>query len=682
MSSIHLDFETCSTADLRKVGLHTYAESVHTKVLMARWTFNGYMQRWNIGDPVDAALLDLFDAVRGGLKVVAHNAEFEWVIWNEVFRKQVPLAPQLKLSQVRCTMAKAMFHGLPGSLDMVAQAMGLIQQKDMAGHALMMRMARPRSFDPQGNPVWWHETDPARMDPLGDYCAQDVRVEVEIDERLPDLSPDEQKLWELNATMNLSGIGVDLSLVKKMWDYTKSATAELNDLMREHTEGAVKRTTDVKGLLAYFHAKGMVKLPDVSKATLKAMLNSNAPDELKTVASIRLDAAKSSTAKLSRIEAVAGNSGLLRGLIAYYGANRTGRYAGRLVQPQNFPRGLGGDDFDNAIHYFQTGKSIHGEDVVYHPGQIMDTVSGTLRGTLVPPAPYGRLVVGDFSQIEARIIAWLAGQDDVLDVFSSGQDVYVYAAQKFGSDNRTLGKVATLGLGFQMGFKRFIETAKTYGLDLSPEHAEEVVNGWREANARIVKLWYDFDRDVRTVLSMDDVTSCGKVVRRFPSCVRPNEYTLEIGTAYIDKTRCMYIQLPSKRKLWYWNAQLVVDNDPRLPSNRRRDEGREVIAYQNLDNMTNQWTWDTSYGGKFAENVTQAVARDVMARALYKVASSPAPIAPLLTVHDELVAGYLVSKLSEQEATDQLEQLMTAPPAWAPGLPIAAEVFTSERYRK
>jgi DNA polymerase len=402
----------------------------------------------------------------------------------------------------------------------------------------------------------------------------------------------------------------------------------------------------------------------------------DAHPELAAVAQCRLDAAKSSTAKLQRINYVRGPGELLRGMIAYYGASRTGRYAGRLCQPHNYPRGYSDDEFDDAVTAFlnRSKDSKAGDRTLTH-------ISNILRGTMVPREGNTHLIVGDFSQIEARVIAWIAGQQDILDVFAKGEDVYTYAAKRIGSDSRTLGKVMTLGLGFQMGGDRFRDTAKTYGLDLTLTEAEDNVGAWRANNYAIVQLWTDLDRAVRRAITA--ITT--------PKPIAVGEY-LKVGTGDINGTRSVYIQLPSGRRLWYYNAKMRQNDDPVLPFNINapviapiKSFNKTVISYHSQNTMTNKWGVEHTYGGKLAENVTQAIARDVMARCLYHLNSAANHIdacLPLLTVHDEVICDIDDNLMPKERGIDHVKGLMTKQPKWAPGLPIDAEVFSCERYRK
>jgi DNA polymerase len=340
----------------------------------------------------------------------------------------------------------------------------------------------------------------------------------------------------------------------------------------------------------------------------------------------------------------------VRGMLQFYGAFRTGRWAGRLIQLQNLPRGTV-KKIDDAIQMALSGASVPGMEMFFGPA--LGIVSSALRGCLVS-APGHQLVVVDFSQIEARVVAWLAGQQDILDVFAAGEDVYVYTARQNGSNDRQLGKVLVLACGFGMSAKKFRDTARTYGLILSEEQAERAVKGWRRANAKIVQFWYDCDNAARLVIKNADANG-----NHAPITVGPVQFAMWRGH--------MLIRLPSGRHLVYRDAKLVPG--------RFSDKS---ISYMGVDQYTRQWSRQHTYGGKLVENITQAVARDIMRDAT--LGADRAGIAVEMLVHDEMVCEVETSKA--QWALDTLLAIMRTRPAWAPGLPVDGAGWFGERYRK
>jgi DNA polymerase len=499
--------------------------------------------------------------------------------------------------------------------------------------------------------VWWHETDPVKYDRLQDYCDQDVLVECGIAAMLPPLPDSEQAYWEMDQEINARGVALDTDLIAKLKALAGSAKADANTHIEFLTGGAVKTATDVKGLLAFVQALGYPH-PDLGKETIKKRLAEDGLSDLeREILETRADAAKTSTAKLdAMLNASSGAPGALRvrGMLQFYGAFRTGRWAGRLVQLQNLPRGTV-KKIEQAIEAILNGMPEDLLEAFFGP--ILGLVSSAIRGCLVASRGH-ELVVADFSQIEARVVAWLAGQQDILDVFESGQDVYVYTARRNGSDDRQLGKVLVLACGFGMSADKFRTTALTYGLKLTPEQAETAVKGWRRANSKIVKFWYDCDRAARSAIE-------GAVNGNSqPITVGPVQFAMWNGN--------LLIKLPSGRKLVYRDAEI------------RDGKFGPSITYMGVDQYTRQWSRQHTYGGKLVENITQAVARDIMAEATLNATDTGIPVE--LLVHDEMVAE--APQGVGRQYLDTLLSIMRRRPTWAPDLPVDGAGWFGPRYKK
>jgi DNA polymerase len=624
-------------------------------ILCAAWCIDDLtIQLWKAGqdeadlDPLIAAVLkkDTF--------VVAHNAEFELEIWNNVLTRGKPWRKILPY-EMRCTMAQSLYWGLPAALGDVAQALKLTSflQKDVSGQRLMMQMNKPRGFNPDGTPRWWHIEDPLKLDGLGIYCKRDVIVEHAIWKRLRPLPDSEQKLWELNCEMNHRGVCVDQDLVDTMMNFSDAATRDLDNQMNRVTRGEVTKCSQVAKLLAWMQTRDP-GIPDCSRATMESVsgLAGRHNGGVAQAASLRLAAAKTSVKKLQSITAVGAPDNVLRGLTAFYGAGRTGRYAGRLVQPHNLPKG----EMDHhQVHNLRTQIKAGSATAVS-----LKDLSSLIRSTIVPP-PGESFVLGDFSQIEARVLAWLAGQDDVLDVFRRGEDVYVHAAEQINSTSRPLGKVLTLACGYGMGPDRFRDTAATFGLKMDLMEARDAVSAWRTANKEIVGFWYGFENAVKRYL--DDNLNTADRRKLNKECRARWKVSFSRFQMGLGKHLC--VVLPSGRKLVYRNMMVHDDR----------------LRFLGVMQPSHKWGWIETYGGKLVENITQAVARDVLARALYAVGRYPgSPVKPVLTVHDEIVANVPTS--SRQGAANFLTDVMTRDVKWAPGLPIAAEISTAEYYQK
>jgi DNA polymerase len=434
---LNIDLETFSTCDLRKAGAAAYARHRSTGVSCLAYAFdNDPVQIWTPGQPFPKSIIE--HVARGG-EVHAWNALFEFNVWNNVLRQHG--APELTLDQLHCSMARAAYWGLPMSLDNAGPAIGASFQKDKQGHALMLRMSKPRRFDASGQPVWWHNEDVVKRVALEMYCMRDVETERDIASRLPPLPSDERKIWLLDARMNMRGLLVDTALVRKFQTIIDAELKRLSGLMNNITSGTVPTVTNVSKLTQWLRLNG-VSIEGLAKADMADLLiDPSITGAPRSALLIRKEAAKTSTAKLNAMLNAVCPDNRVRGLVMHYGASRTGRWAGRLVQVQNLPRPLKGIDTDMVIDDVLAGADP--ETVQFTHGPVLDAVSSCLRACFVAK-PGHTFAVCDFSAIEARVIAWLAGQQDILDVFASGEDVYLYTAAKIGSTDRQLGKVLVL----------------------------------------------------------------------------------------------------------------------------------------------------------------------------------------------------------------------------------------------
>jgi DNA polymerase bacteriophage-type len=648
-----LDIESTSTVDLRAAGAAAYWEHADTQIICVCYRVDdGPVIRWEPNNnvvPYFAGQADDLDHFR----VVAHNYLFEYFAWQHklapVYGWRLP-----RLSAWDCTMARALYWGLPAGLGDACDALALPITKDAAARPLMLRMAKPRSTNPL---TWWHETDPAKLKALIDYCEQDVLAECALDDALPELPAFERDLFLIDGEINLRGVGVDLDLTGRLASYTKIEANRLNTRMCALTQGRVKTTNQVQVITDELNRLGLT-VPSLAKGDVSAALEANKiaagivgdAKIAQTILEVRQEAAKASTAKLTAIAKGASTDHRCRGILQYGGAGRTMRWAGRRAQPQNFPRGSV-KGLASVYPMIEAGVPRDDLDALL-PGSVMDGIASMLRGCFVAKPGYV-LVSGDLSQIEARVLPWLAGQNDVLAVFAKGDDVYTYMARRVGSENRQFGKVLTLACGYGMGGPKFQDTAKTYGVVLTEDEARTAVAAWRQVNDRSVQLWWDVDAAFRMAARS------------------PHGTAIQVGRFLtVRKTRkAVRIALPSTHELIYQNVELVPDPE--------RD-GRESITFMGVDQKTKKWSRQRTYGGKLCENVVQATARDVMGEAMRTARKASVPV--VMTVHDELLAE--APEVTAEAALAHLLRIMSTTPAWAPGLPVAAEGWTGRRYRK
>ena len=652
MSVLHLDFETCSKLDLRKVGADVYSRDPDLIVTVIAWAFDG--------GPVQSAVniknLILPDEVfehlelKGG-EFRAWNAGFEWAILTNHF--WLALHP----AQAVCVQQKGLYSGLPAALEDAGPAIGAPQHKDATARRLMLQLSKPRKN--RGGPdSFWHVDEPSKLDALEAYCKQDVEAERAIDGMIADLPPTERDISILDREANDRGVKLDLKFVSALKALALDETAKLNHECAALTQGAVTSPgTQTAKLLGWLTSQGVTML-DVSKESVTGALTLVHSPLVRRVLEIRQEIAKSSLKKLDAMQRCAGPGDRVRGQLAYYGAFRTGRFAGRLIQPQNFPRPLIKDVASFTRYMLRQTPDADFVRCVW--GKPLDAIATALRGCLIP-AQGKVFVVRDLSQIEARVIAWLAGQDDLLTVFEGGTDVYVYMQHKLGLPSRQAAKAATLGLGFGMGPKHFIDYALTYGVVVSLQESEAMVKDWRAANHFIQSFWYRLG-DVAADL-LRAFNGAASITRS------ANQYIAFTVSRARNGTTLLTMLLPSGRRLYYRNARLIRDPD----------KGRDSIVYEGVDTYTKKWTDVRTWGSKLAENATQALARDVIIEAGLRVDKQNFGDL-VLSVHDELI--FEVDNDLALARALQIKLEIDRRPAWAPDQPVASEGAIMGRYGK
>lgn len=636
-----IDLETCSPLNLKLVGAHAYFEHPDTDVICAAWAWNDEPVRvWQPGMGMSPPVFN------EPFIAVAHNYLFEQTAWNLVLVPRYGWPVLDEGNQLwSCTMARALCLGLPAGLADLGDALELDIGKDRGARDLMMRMSRPRSVNDNGTFTWWHKTDPEKLHALVAYCINDTLVERRIDQLIPELSPQERVIFDIDGNINRRGIAVDVPLVRRMQALAVSRTRDLDKDMERITEGAVQKTAQVGALTTWLQEQGC-SVPNVAKASIQEALNA-APVGTRVYEALitRYEAARASTRKLNSMLLGLSEDDRLRGLFQYGGAGRTMRWAGRRVQPQNFPRGvLKSRDAEMSIRLCKLSSTQATDLDMLFPDTALGVIASCLRGCFVA-APGHKLVIVDFAQIEARVLAWLASQNDLLEVFRKGEDVYTYAAYQQGSTNRQFGKVMTLALGYGMGAQRFQDTATTYGVTLGLDEALDAVGQWHALNRKIVGLWRDVDGAARQIALGDD------------GPFRTGHLTLA------RSRKAMRLTLPSGRAMIYHKIGL----DPETDS----------VTFMGVDPLTKRWTELRTYGAKLVENATQALARDIMGSAMIAID----PDYPLVgTIHDELIAE--VPERSAQRGLTAMLRNMNVAPSWTPGLPIAAEGRIADRYIK
>jgi DNA polymerase bacteriophage-type len=677
MTSLRIDFETRSTVDLKAAGVYPYAAHPTTDIWCMAWAFDEeepeiwtpartFIHEGLTGIEDNPLPQRVVEHIEKGGEVRAWNAQFERIIWREIMVKRYG-APEIALEQWHDTAAEAAAMALPRALGQAAEATGVPAQKDDKGYRLMLQMAKPRKIHPDGRIEWWDV--PEKVATLKAYCKQDVRTESAMVKVIRRLTPRERELYLLDQRINDRGIRIDRPLVVAAQGIATEGVNRANLVMRQLTNGTVSEVTNHQALTAWLRNQG-VDTDGVSKLAVKNLLEGeDLTEPVREALEIRADAGRSSVAKLQSFLDVAGDDDRLRGLLLYHAAS-TGRWAGRLVQPQNFPRGEV-DDVEQFIPWILAGE--YDAIDLFHPPIVV--VSSMLRSMLIPGEGHD-FVAGDLSAIEARVLNWLAGQEDMIELFRKFDaapkaekpnfDPYrvnaarlykIPLAEVLKFPHRQGGKFQELSCGFGMGWEKAISGADTaqYGyLKLTPEFAKEVVANYRETHPQVKAFWYEAEN------------ACIAAIER-PGA--PVAFGDRGRIRAIKAGGYLYIILPSGRPLVYAAPRVVEAETP-------WGAIKPQIEISAVHSKTKQWVRERTYGGKIVENIVQAAARDIIAEGLLR--SAERGYTPVLSVHDEIVAEVPLGFGSVEE----FEALLTELPTWAEGCPVAAEGWRGPRYRK
>lgn len=665
MYHLSIDLETYSSIPIKTAGAFRYVQSDDFQILLFAYSLNGL--------PVEIIDMASGEVVPDWLIRALHdpdcikhayNAPFEWWCLSKYYGMMDP-------SQWRCTMFHGLYCGYTAGLEATGAALGLPEDKKKlaTGKALIRYFCVPckptKANGMRTRNLPQH--DPQKWAAFKSYCKQDVVTEMEIENRLSAFPvPDwVQKQWETDLRINARGVSVDMDLVKGALYIGAEVKEDLKNEAIRITQ--LENPNSVVQLSKWLNTEMDDDKPidNLRKETVSALLgmDDNSP-KVRRVLEIRQELGKTSTTKYNAIEACEGPDGRVRGLLQFYGANRTGRWAGRLVQVQNLPRTYT-DPIDPARDFIKE-KNKDALRLVY--GSVPDTLSQLIRTAFVA-SPGNVLIDADFSAIEARVISWLAGEEWRLEVFRTHGKIYeASASQMFGIPierikkgnpeyaYRARGKVAELALGYQgsVGAMRRMDVGHNLD-DLSDDDVLDIVNRWREANSKIRSLWYDMDSAAVQVIQNGGIA-------RVKCLILAREYDTRTGTY------CMTISLPSGRKLYYIN-----------PSVGMNKWGNPSIAYMGVEQGTKKWRSIETYGGKLTENVVQAIARDCLAAAIENLEAAGFPI--VFHIHDEVVID-IAPFADDETMLSRVEEIMTRPISWAPGLPLNADGWVGKYFKK
>ncbi|KZE79288.1 XRE family transcriptional regulator [Paenibacillus elgii] len=654
MHHLNIDIETFSSIDLKKAGLYRYVQSPDFQILLFAYSFNNDPVR--IIDQAQGELIPTYvvQALADPFVIKhAYNAAFEWYSLNKFF-----LSP---IEQWRCTMMHGLYCGYTAGLGPTGEAMGLPQDKRKLGigSSLIRTFCTPtkpsKANGMRTRTLPHHEPEKWRL--FKEYCVGDVVAEKEILRRLYafPVPEQEQRLWELDQRINARGLACDLRMVDGALAVDEQVTGELRQ--EAITLTGLDNPKSVQQLTKWLEEETGEEVENLQKGTVSKLIGKLDEGKARRVLEIRQELSKTSTKKYAAMREVICSDGRVRGLLQFYGANRTGRWAGRLVQIHNLPK-----NFLSALEYARTlvvDRNVDMLKFVY--GNVPDTLSQLIRTAFV--APDGRvLLVADFSAIEARVLSWVAGEHWRLEVFKSHGKIYeASASQMFGVpldrivkgnpeyDLRALGKIAELALGYQGAVGAL--TSMDHKGELDEEKKPEIVTRWRNANRRIVDLWYSMEAAALEVMQTGQPVGVRGLI-----FARQSHY--DTGQDFFT------ITLPSGRKLYYAKPFL-----------QQNDFGKPALHYWGMDQTTKKWTVLSTYGGKLVENCVQAIARDCLAVSLVRL--EQAGYETVLHVHDEV--GIEARDAAE---LDRVLEIMAQPISWAPGLPLKADGFATQFYMK
>jgi DNA polymerase len=647
MPILFRDFETRSTLHLPDVGAWKYSGHDTTGVWCVAYAVDDDpVQIWTRGQPIPEPFR--IAAIDSDWIVVAHNDSFESAIEERRLapRYNWPLVP---IERHRCTMAMALANALPGALDKAAAALGLPVRKDAEGHRLMLAMAKPRKPRPDENPAgtYWHD-DPERIRRLQDYCRRDVEMERALFKRLPPLSDAEQALWALDAEINLRGFYVDVPLAEAARKIVRERRAAINQELTELTGGRITSIAQVNRIADYLKEHGH-NIAGVGKRSIAAVLAHKPDEDIARLLRLRQEGGKASVSKLDTLFDMV-NDERIHGALRFHGA-ATGRWSGSGFQPHNLARAQPADP-EAAIAAVMSGNLTR----VAAIGPPLEVI-GSLSRSMICAAPGKVLMSADFSAIESRVLAWLAGETWKLETYrqydATGDpalEPYCATASKIlgravtpdDEDGRQIGKLCDLAYGFGGGAGAFNRIAADAGF--SDTQVEQFKRQWRTAHPAIVRHWGDLHRALlRAVRTGKPVTF--------------KNLTAEMRTGNL------HLILPSGRAIVYPEAHIE-------PGQFDSDQ----IIFK--DSALGKWRDARGWHGVFVENVVQAVSRDLLAMAMQRLDAAGYSI--VLHVHDECVAEVPEAFGSP----DEFAKLMTELPSWAKGLPLAAKARVSKRYAK
>lgn len=651
MRTLSIDIETYSDLDIKKVGVYRYVDSANFEILLFAYAFDN--EEVKVIDLVNDEELpkEVIEALNDN-KVIksAFNANFERTAISKF------LNINLKPNEWSCTMIKALTLGLPGSLDSVSKALKFNEdkQKMKEGKALIQYFCKPCKATKvnKGRTRNLPIHDMEKWNKFKEYCKQDVVVEREIRNKLSKYKTTEReiKLWYLDQRINDTGIKVDTELIENAIECDKRYTEKL-------TKEAIKITglnnpNSPAQLKKWLSDKVGFEITSLTKESIPEILKQVDDENVVRILELRKLMSKTSIKKYEAMKLAKGNDNRVRGLLQFYGANRTGRWAGRLVQVQNLPQNHI-EDLDLARNLLKEGD-FDLIELLYD--SVPDVLSQLIRTAFIPSEGH-RFIVSDFSAIEARVIAWLAGEKWRLDVFNSHGKIYEASASqmfkipieniKKGSELRQKGKLAELSNGYGGSVGALISMG-AIKMGLKEEELQPIVTAWRNANPNITKFWWDVDKAAKKAIKDRTIVE------------------IQHGIKFIYNPGVLFIELPSSRRLSYLRPKI----EPHTTFSG------DKITYEGMEQTSKQWKRIDTYGPKLVENIVQATARDCLREAMFNITDAGYSI--VMHVHDELVLD--VDK--KFGSLEEVNSIMGKEISWAKGLPLKADGYECDYYKK
>ena len=658
MKSLSIDIETYSSVDLIKSGVYAYADAPDFEILLFAYAFDDeevqitdLAQGETLPENVMSALTDE-DIIK-----TAYNANFERTCISRYFNMDLPV------SQWRCSSVQALELGLPSGLANVAEALGLPQQKDKRGKALIDYFSKPAkakisgecngqmSLYEKSNSIRHMPSDaPDKWQIFKDYCKQDVEVERAIKKKLSrfPIRDSEQRLWEHDQRINDRGVRVDIPFVEKAIEYNNIYSKICYDEARQLT--GLENPKSVPQLKKWLEAETGETIDSLDKDKIKELMSSDIPLKVKRVLFLRSMLAKTSVSKYEAMKRSVCSDGRIRGLLQFYGANRTGRWAGRIVQVQNLPQ----NHLRDLEYARECVKSGDVDDFEMLFGNVPGTLSELIRTALVP-SEGRRFIVSDFSAIEARVLSYLADEKWRLEVFRTHGKIYeASAAQMFhvpvesihkGDPLRQKGKIAELALGYGGSVGAMVNMgALKMGLD--EDELQPIVDRWRGSNTAITTFWKTVENAAFDAIN-------GKPTK------------IKHGISFVKEAGILFVGLPSGRRIAYVKPQIGTNKFD-----------RPAITYMGMNQTSNKWERLETWGGKLTENIVQAFARDCLAESIIRLEQRGFEVN--FHVHDEVILDVPEGVSSAEEVS----AIMCEPIAWADGLPLNADGYECNFYMK